>query len=184
MSRLRYGSRRVVIEVIAVSLVAGVVVGGLWVVLAPDVVAVVGTEGEVRVPFAEVDGIFPRAAVLTALSAGAGALLAMYYAVRFRMRPVSALLASVVGGAAGTALAVLVGRMIGPGDVTARAADADAGDHLVMPLTLDAYGLLVAWPLAAAIVMFAAAMVRDDRSAWGRGNDQSRPTGAVAADVN
>lgn len=171
------------LEVVAVSLVAGVLIGWLWPAIAPEVVGQVTAEGEIGVSIAAAAEYFPREAVLAALASGTGAVLSLYYAVRFRMRPVTTVLALPVGGAAGTAVAVFVGRLVGPGDAATRAAQAGVGDELVMPLTLHAHGLLVAWPLVATIVGFAVALVRDDRSPWGAPSLHPRRIDATTADV-
>lgn len=183
MSRLRYDIRRVVVEVVAVSLVLGCVAGWLWTVLAPDMVGVVGDDGSVVVALVSAGQAFPREAVLGSLCAGAGVLLAAYYGLRFRMRPVGTLLALICGGAGGTALAVLVGRLVGPGSASSQAAEAAAGDEIVMPLTVHAHGLLAAWPVAVALVVAVVAIVRDDRHPWGQ-VPAPRPIGATTADVS
>lgn len=182
---MRYDSRRVAVEVVAVSLVLGVVVGWLATVVGPEVVGVVDPESgdNYQVGIVEAGGIFPTEATFAALAAVAGAVLSIYYVVRFRMRPVTTLCALVGGGAAGTAVAFLVARLLGPGDAAAQAAEAAAGATVELPLTLHAPGVLAAWPLAAALVVFAAALVRDDRTPWNPGS-QSRAIGARNADVS
>lgn len=163
------------------SVAVGVLVGWLWTVVAPEVVGVVADDGSVFVSIVAAAQVFPREGALAGLCAGAGALLAIYYSVRFRLRPVSTLMSLIGGGAAGTAVAVMVARLVGP---SGAAASAVPGDQVVMPLSLDAYGLLGAWPLVAVVVVAVTAVVRDDRNPWGDSGTQPRPIGATTADVS
>lgn len=168
------GVRRVVLEIVAASLVLGGVAGVLWWQLSPDVLGVVSENG-VALDAVRGSAEFDREANYVMLTAGAGLLLSVVFSVRYRRRPVSALLSVAICGVAGALVALGVGHLLGPGSVDQRAARADVGDSLNLPFELHAYAALIAWPLVAAIMMAIIAAFRDDQTSWG-GHHRELPT--------
>ncbi|MGW2019307.1 DUF2567 domain-containing protein [Streptomyces sp. NPDC001927] len=139
--------------VAAVSTVAGVALGLLWLWLAPRVplisdgkaVFLRDSEGESAVG---ADGTF----VLIAL--GFGALAAALVFLIHRHGGVALVLALAVGGVLGSALGWGVGTYFGPThDVVAHAREVGPNVVFDAPLKLEMWaGALLAWPLAAMIV--------------------------------
>ncbi|CAM5374133.1 ABC transporter permease OS=Streptomyces aurantiogriseus OX=66870 GN=GCM10010251_41560 PE=4 SV=1 [Streptomyces aurantiogriseus] len=136
--------------------VAGVLLGLLWVWLAPRVplvgdvvdgnwvVYLKDTEGEQAVG---VEGTF----TLLALACGAVSALAVF---AWRRRGgVPLVVALALGGLLGSLLAWRLGIWLGPSqDVLAQAEAAGKGVTFSAPLKLSAKGTLLAWPLAALLV--------------------------------
>ncbi|MET9699231.1 hypothetical protein ABZY31_20205 [Streptomyces sp. NPDC006529] len=135
--------------------VAGVLLGLLWVWLSPrlqyvsngEAVFLKDTENEARIGS---DGTF------LLLSAGLGALSAV---ATFLWRRAGGVPLA-VGLGLGSVFAALVGWRLGlwlgpSGDVVARAKEAGKGVPFDAPLELLAYGVLLAWPMAAVAVHLA-----------------------------
>ncbi|MEU6949553.1 DUF2567 domain-containing protein [Streptomyces sp. NPDC046316] len=139
--------------VAAVSTVAGVALGLLWLWLAPRVplisdgkaVFLRNSEGESAVG---ADGTF----VLLAL--GFGAVAAALVFLFHRHGGVGLVLALAAGGVLGSLLGWGVGTFLGPThDVVAHAREVGAGVQFDAPLKLEMWaGAMLAWPLAAMIV--------------------------------
>ncbi|MEU9706351.1 DUF2567 domain-containing protein [Streptomyces sp. NPDC047981] len=139
--------------VAAVSTVAGVALGLLWLWLAPKVplisdgkaVFLRNSEGEAAVG---ADGTF----VLLAL--GFGAVAAALVFLIHRHGGVALVLGLAAGGVLGSALGWGVGTFFGPThDVVAHAREVGANVVFDAPLKLEMWaGALLAWPLAAMIV--------------------------------
>lgn len=139
--------------VAAVSTVAGVALGLLWLWLAPRVplisdgkaVFLRNSEGESAVG---ADGTF----VLLAL--GFGAVAAALVFLIHRHGGVGLVLALAAGGVFGSLLGWGVGTFLGPThDVVAHAREVGAGVQFDAPLKLEMWaGAMLAWPLAAMIV--------------------------------
>lgn len=139
--------------VAAVSTVAGVALGLLWLWLAPRVplisdgkaVFLRSSEGEAAVG---ADGTF----VLLALGFGAGAAALVF--LIHRHGGVALVLGLAAGGVLGSALGWGVGTYLGPThDVVAHAREVGANVVFDAPLKLEMWaGALLAWPLAAMIV--------------------------------
>jgi hypothetical protein len=136
--------------------VTGVLLGLLWVWLAPRVplvgdvvdgswvVYLKDTEGEQAVG---VDGTFSLLAV------ACGALSAVAVFVWRRRGGVPLVVALALGGLLASLLAWRLGIWLGPSeDVLARAQDAGKGVTFSAPLKLGTKGALLAWPLAALLV--------------------------------
>ncbi|WP_137989950.1 DUF2567 domain-containing protein [Streptomyces vilmorinianum] len=156
--------------VTAVSIVAGVALGLLWLWLAPRVslisdgkaVFLRHSEGEAAIG---ADGTF----VLLALAFGAvaAALVFLFH----RHGGVALVLALAVGGALGSLLGWGVGMYLGPtDDVVAHAKAVGAGVAFDAPLKLKMWaGAMLAWPLAAMIVHLALTALfgpRDPEPEW------------------
>lgn len=152
---MRTELREAAVITVAVA-VAGVLLGLLWVWLAPNV-PLVGdladdqwvvyfkdTEGEQAIG---VDGTF----ALLALACGAVSAVAVFWWRRRGGVPLVVALA--VGGFLGSLLAWRLGVWLGPdSDVIAHARSVGKGVTFSAPLKLGAKGALLAWPFAAALV--------------------------------
>ena len=156
---------RAVAEIAVVSVLTGVLAGVAWWLLAPDVTVEVVDNG-VALTVEQGRELFGRESDLAWISAAAGTILAAVFMARHRRLPVTTLLTLVVGGAAGSFVALGVGRLLGPDAVDAQAADAAVGAHLSMPLAIEASAVFLAWPLAATIVVAVIAVFRDDHATW------------------
>lgn len=156
--------------VAAVSTVAGVALGLLWLWLAPRVplisdgkaVFLRDSEGEAAVG---ADGTF----VLLAL--GFGVVAATLVFLVHRHGGVALVLALAAGGVLGSALGWGVGTFLGPThDVVAHAREVGANVVFDAPLKLEMWaGALLAWPLAAMIVHLALTALfgpRDQDTEW------------------
>lgn len=139
----------------AVALVVGVcgaLLALLWVWLAPRVqyvsngqaVFLKNTEGESRIG---ADGTF------FLLSLGLGALSALALFLWRRRGGVPLVVGLTVGSCFAALLGWRMGLWLGPGsDVAASAAKAGVGVAFDAPMQLLAYGVLLGWPMAAALV--------------------------------
>ncbi|MGK4583795.1 hypothetical protein [Kitasatospora sp. HPMI-4] len=133
----------------------GVVVGLLWLWLAPRVMLVVvgnaiqyvDPEGEQR---AGADSVF----VLLGLGAGALSALAAFLFTRARGGGIAVAAGLAAGGLAGSYLAWRLGCWLGPTmDVVAHAKAVGTGVQFSAPLKLGAEGALLAWPMTALVVL-------------------------------
>lgn len=160
--------RWVVVEVVAVTLIVGLIAGLVWSRIAPDVSAQVFEDGA-GVSALEGQKIFSRDAVFGIVCAVSGGLLALVYGIRFRRRPITTLVSLTIAGVGAAALAMLAGGWFGPSEsVEALSERAEVGDSIKVPLELDSYGAILTWPLAVAFVTLVVALVLDDRTSWGR----------------
>jgi hypothetical protein len=156
------GARRVVAEIVVAAAIVSVLMGVLWWLLAPDISGVVADGGLFADP-SQAQKLFDRDALFAVLSGGAGLILAVVFAVRHHRRPVTVLLALAVCGIAGSLVAQLIGRYLGPGDdVTGLA---DGADHAV-PLQLHSWAGVFGWSIAATMVVAVVAMFREDHAPW------------------
>ena len=133
--------------------VAGVVVGVVWRLVVPLAVLEKDATGVVQVGGAETevaaDGWFAACAAL------AGVVAAVVAALMLRSGRLGALVGLTVGGLVGALVAWRVGLLLSPPEITAAAAAARVGDTFDGPLRMSAYGVLLAWPMAAVITFFA-----------------------------
>ena len=137
---------------------AGALVGGAWRLLAPIARVQAAMSGQtllVSAPsdpelFAAQDG------TLVLLGAVAGVVTGLAVVLRARRRPATATLLAAVGSAAGSALAVAVGHVLGPPSLSAQGfrASAAAADQppLTSPLEVHALGAVLVWPLLTLVV--------------------------------
>nr|WSW69743.1 ABC transporter permease [Streptomyces sp. NBC_00995] len=166
---LRTELRRAALVVVAVT-VAGLVLGLLWVWLAPRVplvsddtaVFLSDSEGEEAIG---ADGTF----ALLALAFGAvSAGLAFWF---HRKGGIALVVALAVGGVLGSLVAWQLGTRLGPtDDVVAHAREVGKGVIFDAPLELHAKGALLAWSLAAMAVHLGLTALfgpRDPEPEWG-----------------
>ncbi|GAA2225493.1 MULTISPECIES: hypothetical protein [Kitasatospora] len=133
----------------------GVVVGLLWLWLAPrvmlvaasDAIRYVDPEGEQR---AGADSLF----ALLGLAAGAVSALAAFLLTRARGGGVAVAAGLTAGGVLGSLLAWQLGVRLGPStDVVANAKAAGMGVQFSAALQLGAKGALMVWPMTALVVL-------------------------------
>ncbi|MFI1936781.1 DUF2567 domain-containing protein [Streptomyces purpureus] len=156
------------------SLVAGVLLGLLWLWLAPRVplisdgkaVFLKESEGESAIG---ADGTF----VLLALAFGA--LAAALVFLLHRRGGVILVVALALGGVLGSLLAWGTGTFLGPThDVAAHAREVGKGVVFDAPLELNTWGALLAWPVAAMVVHLALTALfgpRDPEEDWDASHD-------------
>ncbi len=149
--------------------VAGFALGLLWVWLAPRVplvsdgtaVLLADSEGENAVG---ADGVF----LLLGLAFGAVSALAVF--LLRRGGGVAVVVGLALGGVLGSVLGWGTGTLLGPThDVVARARTVGEGVTFDAPLELHAYGVLLAWPVAAMAVHLALTALfgpRDPEPEW------------------
>lgn len=137
--------------------VLGVVMGLLWLWLAPrvmyvvkgDQVLYVNPEGEER---AGQDGIF----ALLGLGAGLLTALAAFLLTRRRGGGIAVAAGLALGGLGGSLLALGIGYWLGPtSDVLAHAKQAGEGHPFSDALKLGSEGALLVWPITAMVVLLA-----------------------------
>lgn len=156
MARERATRGRLVAEAVALHTVLAGVVGLSWWALAPQLTFTVvdGTafpQGE-----AASRSIFDADAVLMLLCAAAGLAAGSWLLVRgHRGALVPVVLA--VGGVAASVVAWLLAVQLGPGRLDALAAALGDGEVVAGP-ELNAYGVLVVWPIVAVAVAFVVAV--------------------------
>ncbi len=160
--------RRGALVLLAVA-VTGIALGLLWLRLAPRVplvwdgrsVLLKESEAEHAVG---TDGVF----ILLGLAFGALAALAVF--LRHRQGGVAVVVGLALGGVLGSVLGWGTGTLLGPAhDVKARAREVGEGVVFDAPLELQAYGALLAWPIAAMAVHLALTALfgpRDPEPEW------------------
>ncbi|MFE2107183.1 hypothetical protein ACFXAF_15100 [Kitasatospora sp. NPDC059463] len=163
-------------------LVLGVVMGGLWAWLAPRVPLVVDgnkilygdPEGEQR---AGADSVF----VLIGLGMGLLTALGAFLVTRKRGGGIAVAVGLAVGGLLASVGAWGLGRWLGPGsDLVAEARRVGNGGHFQADIDLGAYGAVLAWPMAAMVVLLALS------AAFGKREEDPPPywmPGPVAVDA-
>ncbi|MER6362932.1 hypothetical protein [Kitasatospora sp. NPDC001527] len=138
-------------------LVLGVVMGGLWAWLAPKVPLVVDgnkilygdPEGEQR---AGADSVF----VLIGLGMGILTALGAFLVTRKRGGGIAVAVGLAVGGLLASVGAWGLGRWLGPSrDLIGEARRVGNGGHFQADIDLGAYGAVLAWPMAAMVVLLA-----------------------------
>lgn len=149
----------------------GVVVGAAWWLLAP-------TAPVSRLPGGSLVGTRPGNAelgaaqdgVLLLLGAGAGLLCGLAVVVRSGAAPVRRSLAVLLGCVLGSALAWGLGVVLGPASVHDQLA-AGPQASLVSPLRVHSRGVLLVWPVVAALVAAAGHLA----AAWQQRPDEDEP---------
>ncbi|MFB6888856.1 hypothetical protein ACFCX4_06005 [Kitasatospora sp. NPDC056327] len=148
---------RVAAVVVLVCLVLGVVMGVLWAWLAPRVPLVVDgnkilygdPEGEQR---AGADSVF----VLIGLGTGILTALGAFLLTRKRGGGIAVAAGLAVGGLLASVGAWGLGRWLGPSrDLIGEARRVGNGGHFEADIDLGAYGAVLAWPMAAMVVLLA-----------------------------
>ena len=163
--------------------VAGVVVGLGWLLLAPlPEYRVDG--GRVLLPMAEDETAVGADGWFAACAAVAGILTAIAVYARVRAARLAALAVLTVGGLFAAMVAWRIGVALGPGAVLDEAEGLRDGARFDGPLQLGAKGVLFAWPLAAVVTYFALAFgldpARPDRSGR-RGRREPSPGERLSA---
>jgi hypothetical protein len=139
--------------VAALSALLGVVVGVAWDRLAPHLEATVTSDGRLTGSATSPQAYFGAETWFLGLTVAAGILCALLAFVLLGTRTGSSLgtlLGLVLGGLAGALLAWAVGRSLAPATLTAHGAV--PGSNLRQRVDLHAYGVLLGWPVAAAVV--------------------------------
>lgn len=136
-----------------VSLLVGLVLAVVWLQVAPRptyrvVDAGVALDGLTNGAYVAADGWLGVLGVL------AGVLCAGLLYRRLRARPVGLVVGLVVGGLLGAVVAWRTGQAVAPDDVLALAQGHDVGSSFPGGLDLRARGVLLGWPLAAAVTAF------------------------------
>ncbi|MFD9127731.1 hypothetical protein [Kitasatospora sp. NPDC059571] len=133
----------------------GVVLGLLWLWLAPQVGLIVkgdqllyaDPEGEQR---AGADSVF----ALLAFGAGLFSALAAFLLTRRRGGGIAVAAGLAVGGVAGSLIGWQLGVRLGPtSDLVGRARQLGEGGRFSAPLELGAHGALLVWPITAMVVL-------------------------------
>ncbi|SDU75787.1 hypothetical protein SAMN04488563_5038 [Jiangella alkaliphila] len=153
---------RVVTQIVAVSAVAGVLMGVLWWLLAPDATGVV-VNGGLGFDAREGQHLFGRDAVFTLVGAGFGLVLSIVFTLWHRRNPVAVLVAMAAMGVVGSLIAQVVGEFLGPEGDVAGLAD---GAELQIPLRLESDAALLVWSMVAVVVAAVVALFREDRTPW------------------
>jgi hypothetical protein len=156
--------RRVVAECLLAGLVVGLLAGVAWYLLVPDVTVSVGDDGEPRLGTAAASGVFAYDAWFMVVGSITGLVLGAVLFTRHRRHPVVAVVAIAASGLVGSLLAWRVGVILGPEPVEARATALDNGGTLTLDVGLEAYGVLLAWPIAALVAVLAVSAWLDDRA--------------------
>ncbi|WP_129663245.1 hypothetical protein [Phytoactinopolyspora endophytica] len=151
---------RVGVEIGATSAVLGVVMGIVWYLLSPELTGQVVEDGVVT-PVEHARELFDQIAIFFILGAGLGLVLGVFFGVRHRRRPVTALLGLAGGGLGGSLLALAVGVLLGPS-----IGDEAPGTEVTLPMELEAPAALFAWPVVAVVVVTVMSLFRDDRTPW------------------
>ena len=158
------GPRRVVVECLLAALVFGLLAGVAWYLLVPDVTVSVGDDGEPRLGTAAASGVFAYDAWFMVVGSISGLLLGAVLFTRHRRESVVAAVAVAVSGLVGSLVAWRVGVLLGPEPVEARATALDNGGTLTLDVGLEAYGVLLAWPIAGLVAVLAVSAWLDDRA--------------------
>lgn len=152
--------KRVGAEIVVVSVVLGVLMGVAWYRLSPEIVGEAAETG-VAIPIAQARQLFDQVAIFTLLGAGVGLVLGVLFGTRYRRRPVTVLLALVLGGLGGSGLAWGIGVWMGPS-----LGSPEPGAEVTLPMELDAPAALIVWPVVAVVVVTVMSLFRDDRTPW------------------
>ncbi|MBV6696266.1 hypothetical protein [Kitasatospora aureofaciens] len=183
LPELRFGAGTVL-----ACILLGLVMAGLWAWLAPKVPLVVDRdrilyadpEGEQR---AGADAVF----VLLGLGMGTVTALGAFLVTRRRGGGVAVAAGLAIGGLLGSLGAWRLGRWLGPSDnLIAEARRVGTGGHFNADIDLGAHGALLAWPMAAMVVLLALSAAFGKREedpppywAGAYGQLQAPPEGAV-----
>ena len=156
---------RVVAETVLISLGAGVLVGLLWLLVAPKfVVEVVAGELQPVGPVGE--SRFGADAWFTVISGAVGVLIAVVMFTRHRHRPVVTVCALAAAGLAGSVVGWRLGMLLGPDSIAGTLDEFADGTRLDFPLDLGATGLLFGWPIAGVTTVVVMCLLDHDRSRW------------------
>lgn len=154
-----------------ISLAAGVVVGLVWLLLAPrfsvEVIA-----GELRPVGPVGESRFGADAWFTVISSTVGVLIAFVMFTRHRHRPVVTVCALAAAGVAGSIVGWQLGALLGPDPIAGTLDDIADGTRLDFPLEVGATGLLFAWPIAGVATVVVMCLLNHDLSTWRSSADE------------
>jgi hypothetical protein len=144
------------------AVILGVVVGVVWVWVAPDVLLRQAADGAY---LNEIEGgrMFARNGWFAVLAAGAGVLTAIVGWLRHQRLPVPLLVGLVIAGLLGSVVAWRLGVALGPDSVTTQQASLGDDQPLQAPLRLDTPGVLFAWPILSVATVFVLALFQRSR---------------------
>lgn len=141
------------IAAVAASALLGLVVGLAWSALAPRALLVAAGHGAAYVVNSETSAFIEADAWFCLLTAAAGVICGVAgYLLAVRAFGAAGVAGLVLGGAAGSWLAMWVGQQQGLAGFRARLAVSPAGTRLGEPLALGGHGALAFWPLFAGLV--------------------------------
>ncbi|HEX2360471.1 MAG TPA: hypothetical protein VHI11_00210 [Jiangellaceae bacterium] len=156
---------RVVVETITVCIAAGLLVGLVWWLIAPQF-AVEMVDGELQPAGPMGESRFAADAWFAIISGAAGVLIAVVMFTRHRHRPIATVIALAAAGLAGSVVAWRLGMLLRPDRVTGALGDIAEGTRLDFPLDLGATGVLFAWPIASLATVMLWCLLGNEQSRW------------------
>lgn len=160
----RGGVLRWSLATVAALLLAGVIAGLAWSVLAEPPGYTVRAEGA-SMGEAAAGEQFGVEVVYTALALAFGLVVGAVTGFRLARYGWVLAVALVIGALGAAFLSLEVGRLLGPPDPTQIVGDAPAGAVVPIPLDVNAPGVLLAWPIATLLGLLAVATATGRRSA-------------------
>ena len=161
----------VVLVTVVICLAAGLVVGVLWWLFAPQFsVQMVGGQLQPLEPVGE--SRFGADAWFSIISGAAGVLIALVVFTRYRQHPVTTVGAVAAGGLLGSVVAWRLGVLLGPDPIEGALEDIADGTRLGFPLDLGATGALFAWPVAALVTVVLICLLGNDEGRWRPGSEE------------
>lgn len=138
----------------AASALLGLLAGLVWSAVAPRALLIVQSRGVAYVVNSETSAFIVADAWFCLLTAVAGLICGVVgYLVAVRRYGATAMAGLVIGGVAGSLLAMWVGQQQGLARFRALLAVSPAGTRLREPLTLGGHGALAFWPLVVGLVV-------------------------------
>jgi hypothetical protein len=142
------------IAAVAASALLGLLIGLIWSAVAPRAVLVVQGRGAAYVLNSETQAFIVADAWFCLLAAVAGLICGVAgYLVAVRRYGALALTGLLVGGVAGSWLAMWIGQQQGLAGFRAQLVTSPAGTRLHQPLALGGHGALAFWPLIVGLVV-------------------------------
>jgi len=152
-SRLRW-ALLALIATVAASVVLGVLTGFIWSAVAPRAVLVVQGRGAAYVLNSETDAFIVADAWFCLLTVVAGLICGLAgYLVAVRRYGALPLVGLLLGGVAGSWLAMWVGQQQGLARFRAQLVTSPPGTRLREPLVLGGHGALAFWPLVVGLLV-------------------------------
>lgn len=158
-------TRRVAVEAVLVCVGAGLLVGVLWRLLAPEIVIEI-VDGQPRPSGPLGESQFGADAWFALLAAAAGVLTAVVQLARHRHRPVAVVCSFTVGAVVGSLVAWRFGVLLGPDQIDVPLDQLAEGARRVLPLDLRATGVLLAWPIAGVAALLVLCLLGNDVGWW------------------